>query len=71
MKIAKTLSPELLGADKALHRAAIKLKQEAKHLGTPYVVFDRKDNVADKPVFNRPVTLRNAWQKKFQAIAKS
>ena len=71
MKIVKTLSPELLGADAALRRAAIKVKQEAERLGTPYVVSDRKDNVADKPVFNRTVTLRNAWQKKFQAIAKS
>lgn len=28
-----------------------------------YFVADRKDSVADKPVFNRTVTLRDAWQK--------
>ena len=38
METTKTLSPELLGADKALRRAAIKVKQEAERLGTPYVI---------------------------------
>ena len=28
-----------------------------------YFVADIKDNVASKPVFNRTVTLRDAWQK--------
>ena len=28
-----------------------------------YFVADRKDSVAGKPVFNRTVTLRDAWQK--------
>ena len=28
-----------------------------------YFVADRKDSVASKPVFNRTVTLRDAWQK--------
>jgi glutaminyl-tRNA synthetase len=28
-----------------------------------YFVADRKDSVPDKPVFNRTVTLRDAWQK--------
>ena len=32
-----------------------------KNLG--YIVADRKDSVAGKPVFNRTVTLRDAWQK--------
>ena len=68
MKIVKILSPELLGADAALRRAAIKVKQEAERLGTPYVVSDRKDNVADKPVFNRTVTLRNAGRKSFKQL---
>lgn len=63
METTKPLSPELLGADKALRRAAIKVKQEAERLGTPYVVADEKDNLADKLVINRTVTLRDAWQK--------
>lgn len=42
MDTSKTLSPELLGADKALRRAAIKVKQEAERLGTPYVVAESK-----------------------------
>ena len=63
MDISKTLSPELLGADKALRRAAMKVKLEAERLGTFYVVADMQDNVAGKPVFNRAVTLRDAWQK--------
>ena len=53
MKTVKTLSPELLGADAAMRRATIKVKLEA----------DRIDSVAGKPVFNRTVTLRDAWQK--------
>ena len=28
-----------------------------------YFVADRKDSIAGKPVFNRTVTLRDAWQK--------
>jgi glutaminyl-tRNA synthetase len=28
-----------------------------------YFVADRKDSMAGKPVFNRTVTLRDAWQK--------
>ncbi|HBA08786.1 MAG TPA: glutamine--tRNA ligase, partial [Methylotenera mobilis] len=28
-----------------------------------YFVADKKDSVAGKPVFNRTVTLRDAWQK--------
>jgi glutaminyl-tRNA synthetase len=63
METTKILSPELLGADKALCRAAIKVKQGAERLGMPYVVTDGKDSVAGKPVFNRTVTLRDAWQK--------
>lgn len=63
METTKTLSPELLGADKALRRAAIKVKQEAERLGTPYVVADGKVSLAGKPVFNRTVTLRDASQK--------
>ena len=38
METTKTLSPELLGADAALRRAALKAKEEAERLGTPYVV---------------------------------
>ena len=56
MKIAKTLSLELLGADKALRRAAIKVKQEAERLCMPYVVIDGKDSMAGKLMFNRTVT---------------
>ena len=63
MDISKTLSPELLGADKALRRAAIKVKQEAERLGTPYVVADGKDSVAGKAVLNRTVTLREVGKK--------
>ena len=64
METTKTLNKELLGADAALRRAAVKAKHEAESNGTPYVVADRKDSVADKPVFNRTGTLRDAWQKK-------
>ena len=63
METTKTLSIELLGADAALHRAAIKTKQEAERLGAPYVVADRKDSVAGKSVFNKTVKLKDAWQK--------
>jgi glutaminyl-tRNA synthetase len=28
-----------------------------------YFVADKKDSLAGKPVFNRTVTLRDAWQK--------
>jgi glutaminyl-tRNA synthetase len=28
-----------------------------------YFVADKKDSVAGKPVFNRTVTLKDAWQK--------
>ena len=63
METTKILSPELLGADIALRRAAVKVKQEAERFGTPYVVADMQDSVAGKPVFNRTVTLRDAWQK--------
>lgn len=38
METTKTLSPEPLGADAALRRAALKAKEEAERLGTPYVV---------------------------------
>ena len=63
MDISKTLSPELLGIDAALRRAAIKVKQDAECLGLPYVVADEKDSMADKLVINRTVTLQDAWQK--------
>ena len=63
METTKALSPQLLGADIALRRAAVKVKQEAERLGLPYVVADMQDSVAGKPVFNRTVTLRDAWQK--------
>ena len=52
-----------LGADAALRRAATKVILEAERLGTPYVVADGKDSLAGKPVFNRTVTLRDAWRK--------
>ena len=63
METTKILSLELLGADIALRRAAVKVKQEAGRLGMPYVVADRTDSVTNKPVFNRTVTLRDDWQK--------
>lgn len=53
----------LNGVEAALRRAGLKAKQEAERLGTPYVVADRKDNVADKPVLNRAKTLRDAREK--------
>ena len=39
MKNNKILSKELLAADAALRRAALKVKQDSERLGTPYVVF--------------------------------
>lgn len=63
MRNTKTLNEELLGADTALRRAAIKVKQEAERLGTSYVVANKKDSLQGAPVFNRTVTLRDAWQK--------
>ena len=38
METTKTLSPELLGADKTLRRAAANVKKQAEKQGTPYVV---------------------------------
>lgn len=63
MKKTKNADNVFLGIDAALLRAAINAKQEAERLGTPYVVADRKDSAAGKSVFNRTVTLRDAWQK--------
>ena len=34
----------LRGVDAALRRAALKAKEEAERLGTPYVVTETKDN---------------------------
>ena len=39
METTKILSPELLGADKALRRAAANVKKQAEQQGTPYVVY--------------------------------
>lgn len=33
------ISPELIAADKALRRAADKVKKQAEELGTPYVIY--------------------------------
>ena len=45
----------------ALDRNVGRIKQALpKHIR---YVADRKDSVAGKPVFNRTVTLRDAWQK--------
>ncbi len=63
METTKILSPELLGADKALRRAAVEVKQEAERLGTPYVVADGKDSTAGKAVLNSTFTLQDASQK--------
>ena len=57
------LESQLAGIDAALRRAATNAKLEAERLGTPYVIADRKDSKAGAPVFNRTVTLRDAWQK--------
>jgi hypothetical protein len=53
----------LNGVEAALRRAGLKAKQEAERLGTPYVVADNKDSVADKEVLNKAVTLRDAKEK--------
>ena len=55
--------PDLIGADAAIRRAAINAKKLANQLGTPYIMADNKDSKARTPVFNRTVTLRDAWQK--------
>ena len=39
----------------------LKIRFQFEHHG--YFVADREDSVASKPVFNRTVTLRDAWQK--------
>ena len=46
METTKTLSPELLGADKALRRAAANVKKQAEKQGTPYVVYRESDTVS-------------------------
>ena len=53
----------LNGVEAALRRAGLKAKQEAERLGTPYVVADSKDSVAEKPLLNIAVTLQDAKQK--------
>ena len=40
----------LKGVDAALRRAALKAKDEAERLGTPYVVAETKSNVELQPV---------------------
>ena len=40
----------------------IKRPLKVKNNTINYFVADRKDSVAGKPVFNRTVTLRDAWQ---------
>ena len=50
MDISKTLSPELLGADKALRRAAAIVKKQAELQGTPYVVY--RELTIDKALIN-------------------
>ena len=48
-KINKAFEEELLGVEAALRRAALKAKQEAERLGTPYVVYDAtSDKTAKK-----------------------
>ena len=59
MKTTKTLSPELLSADKALRCAATKVKQEVERSGAPYLVAAEKGKEADKPVLNRNGTLQD------------
>ncbi len=51
METTKTLSPELLGADKALRRAAANVKKQAEKQGTPYVVY--RDSNASQ-LLNKP-----------------
>jgi hypothetical protein len=41
-KISKAFEEERKGVDAALRRAAIKAKEEAQRLGTPYVVAEPK-----------------------------
>ena len=53
----------LNGVEAALRRAGLKAKQEADRLGTPYVVADSKDSVAEKSLLNIAVTLQDAKQK--------
>lgn len=43
----KAFEEELKGVDAALRRAAIKAKEEAERLGTPYVLNENKSN--DEP----------------------
>jgi len=50
MDISKTLSPELLGADKALRRTAANVKKQAEQQGTHYVVY--RDSSAGKALSN-------------------
>lgn len=42
----------LKGVDAALRRAALKAKEEAERLGTPYVVAEIKNNVELQKVMN-------------------
>lgn len=48
----------LNGVEAALRRAGLKAKQEAERLGTPYVVADEKDCVAEKPISIEPQPYR-------------
>ena len=45
---------ELQDADTALRRAALKAKEEAERLGTPYVVYDAANEITTKKS-NAPV----------------
>lgn len=56
---------EQKGVYAALCRAALKAKQEDRFQFErhSYFVADKKDSMAGKPVFNRTVTPRGAWQK--------
>ena len=47
-KINKAFEEELLGVEAALRRAALKAKQEAERLGTPYVVCDAANDKTAK-----------------------
>lgn len=53
----------LNGVEAALRRAGLNAKLEAERLGTPYVVADNKDSLANKPVLNSVVILRDTSQK--------
>lgn len=46
--------------NKYLHTKPAETFQFERH---GYVVADRKDRFAGKPVFNRTVTLKDTWQK--------